>query len=159
MPPPHTLVRCSEARGIAPSGLTVKSVGAAPPTLTVPSPQVTGGCDALLVVNVTTGSAGTFDLVVDDASGAEYDKKTFTSVQPAHLGFADSWPSPTLVFAGSTQFAHADTLGPQGEELRGTGAVHFTLGGALVSAPARRATAIQTATSSTSRAPASASDR
>jgi hypothetical protein len=125
-----------EARGIAPSGLTVKSVGAAPATVTIPSPQTEGGCNALLVVNVTTGAAGTFDLVVDDANGAEYDRKTFTSVQPAHLGFADSWPSPTQVFVGSTQLAHADTLGPHGEELRGTGAVHFTLSGALVSAPA-----------------------
>jgi hypothetical protein len=126
-----------EARGIAPSGLTVKSVGAAPATVMVPEPQQQfGGCDALLLVDVTTGAAGTFDLVVDDASGAEYDRKTFTSVMPAHLGFADSWPSPAVVFVGSTQFAHADTLGPQGEELRGSGAVHFTLSGALVPAQA-----------------------
>jgi hypothetical protein len=98
------------------------------------SNMLAAGCHMSSLVEVTTGATGLFELVVSDPNGI-FDHQVFYSIAPTGLGIENAWTTPPLVLTGSTQGAHAITTGPNGEILRGSGAVQFTFDGTITAAP------------------------
>jgi hypothetical protein len=131
-----TLVILHGVRDV-PSGLTVRSSAPTVGTVQLVNDGGSsisswgGACHALGFLQVTAAEVGNFDVVVEDATGVELDHKAFASVASRSLGVRTAWAAPGLALVGTSHLVHAVTRGPNGEILRGTGAVHFDLDGVL----------------------------
>jgi hypothetical protein len=119
----------------------VAATAPAPATFTSTDPSVLViGAPAQLSsqhfqVPVQTKGAGDADVIVSDAAGVEIDRFTLHVRPSDELAFDHSWGAGNpLVLAGAVERFHVSTK-TAGAYTAGTGAVKFTLGGAL--APAR----------------------
>jgi hypothetical protein len=93
-------------------------------------------CQHQYLVTVHSGQPGSADLILVAADGSEVDRVGVVVAPTEELLFDRGWDGPDAptVLAGSLQGLHVTTLGKDGV-LVGTGAVRFSLSGALAEFP------------------------
>jgi hypothetical protein len=88
-------------------------------------------CQHQYLVTAHSGQAGTAELILVDASGAEIDRVGVTVAPTESLLYDRGWREAVpSVLAGSLQGLHVTTVGQRGV-LVGTGAVRFSFSGSL----------------------------